>query len=70
MPEAGSVTINSPYEKGREFPVASQSRSPKTTLASCREDDTRLNVVKNRSFLRFGTFDLPVTFTCFTALRC
>src|SRR5208337_3189892 len=27
-------------------------------------------LVKNRSFLRFGTFNLPVTFACYIVLRC
>src|ERR1017187_9543490 len=64
MPEAGSVTIKLSVRNRPRVSCCQSVTQPKTTLESCRGHDTRLNVVKNRSFLRLVLLHRPVTFTC------
>jgi len=63
MPEAGSVIIKLSIQNRPRVSCCQLVTQPKTTLESCQENGTPLNVVKNHSFLRFGTFNPPVTFT-------
>jgi hypothetical protein len=68
MPEAGSVIIKLPIRNRPRVSCCQSVTQPGTTFESCREDDTRLNLVKNRSLLRLGTFN-PVAFPDETGLE-
>src|SRR5208282_3794934 len=61
MPEAGSVTIKLSIRNRPRVSCCQSVTQPKTTLESCWGHDTRLDVVKNHSFPRFGTFNPPIT---------